>query len=103
MPLKMRVLLRAGIVVSWVVTGVLLSDTQNGLRALSRRALQVRQLQENGFAHAIEILQRVREAGLTFTEVPITVTYSEYSQVKGQKISGSLSILFDLILAKLTK
>jgi glycosyltransferase involved in cell wall biosynthesis len=102
-PLKKRVLLRAGIVVSWVMTGVLLSDTHNGLRALSRRALQTIQLQENGFAHATEILQRVREAGLTFTEVPITVTYSEYSQVKGQKISGSLSILFDLILAKLTK
>jgi hypothetical protein len=35
--------------------------------------------------------------------VPITITYSEYSQQKGQKISGSLSILFDLIMAKLTK
>jgi len=102
-PLKKRVVLRCGILVSWAMTGVLLSDTHNGFRALSRRALEEIQLQENGFAHATEILQRVREAGLRYAEVPITITYSEYSQQKGQKISGSLSILFDLIMAKLTK
>ena len=59
--------------------------------------------QENGFAHATEIMQRVREAGLRYVEVPITISYSEYSQQKGQRLSGSLSILFDLIMAKLTK
>jgi len=50
-----------------------------------------------------EIMQRVREAGLRYVEVPITISYSEYSQQKGQRLSGSLSILFDLIMAKLTK
>jgi glycosyltransferase involved in cell wall biosynthesis len=102
-PLKKRIVLRGGILVSWAMTGVLLSDTHNGFRALSRRALESVQLQENGFAHATEILQRVREAGLRYTEVPITVSYTEYSQLKGQRLSGSLSILFDLIMAKLTK
>ena len=102
-PLKKRILLRGGILISWLMTGMLLSDTHNGLRALSRRALERIQLQENGFAHATEIMQRVREAELAYTEVPITINYSEYSQVKGQKISGSLGILFDLIMAKLTK
>jgi glycosyltransferase involved in cell wall biosynthesis len=102
-PLKKRIVLRGGILVSWVMTGVLLSDTHNGFRALSRRALERVHLQENGFAHATEILQRVREAGLRYVEVPITISYTEYSQAKGQRISGSLSILFDLIMAKITK
>jgi len=97
------VLLRGGILISWAMTGMLLSDTHNGFRALSRRALERVQLQENGFAHATEIMQRVREAGMRYLEVPITITYSEYSQQKGQRLSGSLSILFDLIMAKLTK
>jgi hypothetical protein len=48
-------------------------------------------------------LQCVREAGLRYVEVPITISYTEYSQAKGQRISGSLSILFDLIMAKITK
>ncbi|HKA01503.1 MAG TPA: glycosyltransferase family 2 protein [Candidatus Solibacter sp.] len=102
-PLRKRIILRGGILISWAMTGVLLSDTHNGFRALSRRALEKVQLQENGFAHATEILQRVREAGLRYAEVPITVTYTEYSQMKGQRLSGSLSILFDLIMAKITK
>ncbi len=102
-PWKKRILLRGGILISWAMTGMLLSDTHNGFRALSRRALERVQLQENGFAHATEIMQRVREAGMRYLEVPITITYSEYSQQKGQKLSGSLSILFDLIMAKLTK
>jgi glycosyltransferase involved in cell wall biosynthesis len=102
-PWKKRILLRGGILISWAMTGMLLSDTHNGFRALSRRALERVRLQENGFAHATEIMQRVREAGMRYLEVPITITYSEYSQQKGQKLSGSLSILFDLIMAKLTK
>jgi len=102
-PLKKRLVLKGGILVSWAMTGVLLSDTHNGFRALSRRALERIQLQENGFAHATEILQQVREAGLRYEEAPITITYSDYSQLKGQKISGSISILFDLIMSKLTK
>jgi polyprenyl-phospho-N-acetylgalactosaminyl synthase len=102
-PLKKRIVLRGGILISWLMTGVLLSDTHNGFRALSRKALERVQLQENGFAHATEILQCVREAGLRYVEVPITISYTEYSQAKGQRISGSLSILFDLIMAKITK
>ncbi len=102
-PWKKRILLRGGILISWAMTGMLLSDTHNGFRALSRRALERVHLQENGFAHATEIMQRVREAGMRYLEVPITITYSEYSQQKGQRLSGSLSILFDLIMAKLTK
>jgi len=102
-PLSKRVMLRAGILVSWFMTGVLLTDTHNGFRALSRRALENVQLQENGFAHATEILQRVREARLKYVEVPITITYSTYSKHKGQKLSGSFSILFDLIMARLSR
>jgi glycosyltransferase involved in cell wall biosynthesis len=102
-PWKKRILLRGGILVSWAMTGMLLSDTHNGFRAMSRRALERVQLQENGFAHATEIMQRVREGGMRYVEVPITISYSAYSQQKGQRLSGSLSILFDLIMAKLTK
>jgi glycosyltransferase involved in cell wall biosynthesis len=102
-PWKKRMLLRGGILVSWAMSGMLLSDTHNGFRALSRRALEHIHLQENGFAHATEIMQRVRETGMRYLEVPITISYSQYSTQKGQKLSGSISILFDLIMAKLTK
>ena len=68
---------------------------------MSRRALEKVRLQENGFAHGTEILQRVRESGLRLVEVPITVSYTDYSQQKGQPISNSINVLFDLVLARL--
>ena len=102
-PFNKRILLRGGILVSWLLTGVRLSDTHNGFRALSRRALEQVHLQENGFAHATEILQRVRQSRLRFVEVPITVAYTDYSMQKGQPISNSINVLFDLILARLFK
>ena len=102
-PFKKRLLLRGGILVSWLLSGVRLSDTHNGFRAFSRRALEQVRLQENGFAHATEILQRVRESRLRFVEVPITVSYTDYSIQKGQPISNSINVLFDLVLSRLFK
>lgn len=102
-PSGKRVVLRCGIWISWLMTGVRLSDTHNGFRALSRRALERIRLRENGFAHATEILQRIREARLSYLEVPITVHYSEYSRQKGQRLWNSVNILFDLLLSRIIR
>uniref|UniRef100_Q01XM1 Glycosyl transferase, family 2 n=1 Tax=Solibacter usitatus (strain Ellin6076) TaxID=234267 RepID=Q01XM1_SOLUE len=99
-PLKKRILLRGGILVSWLLAGVRLSDTHNGFRALSRRALELVHIQENGFAHATELLEVIRKSGLRLVEVPTTVIYTEYSIRKGQHISNSVNIVFDLLLSK---
>src|SRR5581483_11667066 len=55
-PLKKRILLRVGIAVSWMFTGMWLTDTHNGFRALSRNAAKHINLLENGYAHCTEIL-----------------------------------------------
>jgi polyprenyl-phospho-N-acetylgalactosaminyl synthase len=100
-PWQRRILLRGGILLSWLLTGVRLSDAHNGFRALSRLALQRIELKETGFAHATEILQRIREGRLRYVEVPITIRYSEYSMQKGQRFSSSLNILFDLLVSRI--
>jgi glycosyltransferase involved in cell wall biosynthesis len=102
-PWQKRILLRGGIWVSWMMTGIRLSDAHNGFRALSRRALERIHIHENGFAHATEILQRIREGKLTYAEVPITVLYSEYSKQKGQRVWNSLNILFELLLSRMMR
>jgi polyprenyl-phospho-N-acetylgalactosaminyl synthase len=102
-PLTKRALLKAGVLVSWLFTGVWLSDTHNGLRALSRAAAQQINLTENGFAHATEILEAIRKAKLRYKEVPVTIRYTEYSQSKGQSVFNSINIVVDLILRKLSK
>ena len=100
-PRGRRVVLRAGIVVSGVFTGMWLSDTHNGFRALSRRALGEIQLRENGFAHATEILAQIRRKKLRYVEVPGAIQYTDYSRKKGQSFWNSLNIVFDLLMEKL--
>jgi glycosyltransferase involved in cell wall biosynthesis len=102
-PWPKRVVLRIGILVSWLLTGIRLSDAHNGFRALSRSAIQRIQLSETGFAHATEILQRIREARLKYVEVPITVAYSDYSRRKGQSVWNSFNIVVDLLLSRILR
>jgi glycosyltransferase involved in cell wall biosynthesis len=100
-PLSKRLLLKAGVFVSWVFTGMWLSDTHNGMRALSRKAAESIVLKENGFAHATEILDLLRRSKIRYREVPVSVRYTEYSRKKGQSIFNSCNILIDLLLRRI--
>jgi glycosyltransferase involved in cell wall biosynthesis len=99
-PWLKRLILRSGIIVSGVFSGLWLSDTHNGFRALSRKALDAIRLHENGFAHATEILSQIRAHRLRCVERPVTVGYSRYSLAKGQSPLNSLNILVDLLVRR---
>jgi glycosyltransferase involved in cell wall biosynthesis len=100
-PLGRRLLLKGGVIVNGLLTGMWLSDAHNGARAMNRAAAQRIRLRENGFAHATEILQEIRDKGLRFAELPIRIHYTDYSQFKGQKASSALRILMDLVIRRL--
>lgn len=102
-PAKKRLALGAARVLSGVLTRVWLSDAHNGFRALSRKAAEQICLRQNAYAHATEILDEVRSAGLRYVEVPTTVRYTDYSLAKGQPMSNGVGIFFDLLLRKLFK
>lgn len=100
-PWKKRLLLKAGVFVSWLFTGVWLTDTHIGFRALSRNVAERIQMTENGYAHCTEILELIRKSGARYIEVPAAVRYTTYSVSKGQSMLNSVNILFDLVLRKL--
>jgi len=100
-PLRKQILLKCGVVVSWIFTRLWLTDTHNGFRALSAAAARQMKITENGFAHATEILELIRRSSLRYCEVPVTIRYSEYSMAKGQSVLNSINILIDLTLRKL--
>lgn len=102
-PSLKRFVLRIGIVVSGVCSGVWLSDTHNGFRALSRRALGAIRLRENGFAHATEILSEIRAHRLRYVERPVTIHYSPYSLEKGQSPLNAFNIVFDLLTRRVLR
>jgi glycosyltransferase involved in cell wall biosynthesis len=80
------------------LTGLSTSDSHNGLRAFSRRALEAIPIRQNRMAHATEIKQRVRDAAsLTVVELPVSVRYTRETLRKGQRGAGAADILRDLL------
>jgi polyprenyl-phospho-N-acetylgalactosaminyl synthase len=101
MPFGRRLLLQAAIWLTRVMTGLRLTDTHNGLRAMTREGASRISLRQNRMAHASELLEQVAGSGLRHIEVPVTIDYTRYSLAKGQRLSDSVTILFDLSAQKL--
>ncbi len=74
-----------------------LTDPQNGFRALSRSAAEKITIEHDGMAHCSEIIMKTLANKLKFKEVPVTIIYHSF----GQKFSGGIKIIKDLIIAKL--
>ncbi len=96
MPLSRRLVLRSAIRFSRMATGLPLTDTHNGLRVLSRRALGSFRLHQDRMAYATELESSIARQQLAWVEVPTTVRYTQYSRAKGQTNLNAVNILFDL-------
>ena len=57
-------------------------------------------LRQNRMAHASEILQLIKDGGLSYAEVPTVVHYTAYSKAKGQTGIGLVDILFDQLMGR---
>ncbi len=93
--LAKRLLLKAAVLYTRAETKLPLTDTHNGLRAMSREFAAGLQLHERGMGHATEILNHVSRSGARWAEVPVQIHYTEYSKAKGQPMINSVNILFD--------
>ena len=96
-----RLVLKLGVLFTRVVSGVRVSDTHNGLRALSRHAARRIRITQDRMAHASEILDRIRQQGLRYCEVPVTIRYSEETLAKGQSSWNALKIAGEFLLGRL--
>ncbi|MBI5858640.1 MAG: glycosyltransferase family 2 protein [Sphingobacteriales bacterium] len=103
MPAGRRMILHIGRGLNYLLTGLMLSDAHNGLRAMNRKAAGFLCITENGMAHATELLTQIKKNQLRFKEVPVNIRYTEYSKKKGQSVWGSFRIFFDLLLNKIFK
>jgi glycosyltransferase involved in cell wall biosynthesis len=102
-PLSRRILLSAATSFTRLTTGLRVTDTHNGLRAMTRRGAGCIDLHQNRMAHASEILHQIAASGLRYVEAPVTVEYSAYSLAKGQRLSDALMILVDLFARRMLR
>ena len=98
LPLKRKILLKGSILVERIFLGIKLSDAHNGFRAFNSNAARKIKINENGMAHASEIIYRIKENGLKYSEIPVNIRYSADTINKGgNTIIRSIEVLYKLI------
>lgn len=91
-----QLFLKLAVAFTRMSTGLALTDTHNGLRAFTAEAAAKLHITQNRMAHASEILAQIATKGLRWCEVPVTISYTEYSQAKGQSMTNSINILWEM-------
>ncbi|MCD4761600.1 hypothetical protein K8R32_01435, partial [bacterium] len=104
--IKEWIIMPIGRLVNKILLNVTLTDPQGGFRALSRKAVSMIDIENDGAAHCSEILYKLTKQDISVLEVPITVKYDSFGQAimggKGRG-TGGMRIVVDLIIAKLIR
>ncbi len=99
MPLHKIIANKIGNFFTWYLYGLWVTDSQSGFRAYSRRAVELINTQTDRYEYDSEVIHEIYIYKLKFTEVPITVRYTEYSMGKIQKQSftNGLKTLYKMV------
>ena len=81
-----------------LVFGVYSRDSQSGLRAFNRRAIELISVRANRYEVSSEILYEARRNKLTVKEVPVEAIYTEHSIGRGTGVIDGFKILWRMIL-----
>ena len=102
-PFFRKILLKGGALIIWVLYGIRLTDSHNGLRALSRHAAEQIELTMDGMEHASELLSEIKKKKISYVEVPVVIRYTKYSMEHGQSSWNAVKIFYKMLMHKLTK
>ncbi|MDD4351681.1 MAG: glycosyltransferase family 2 protein [Candidatus Gracilibacteria bacterium] len=102
-PVLRKISNKLGNLLTWMLFGLWVSDSQSGLKAFSRKAAQTIQIHSNGFESCSEIIREIAWYKVKYVEVPIKVTYSEYSMAKGQSLANGFVTVSKLIIRALMR
>ncbi len=102
-PLTRKILLKAAVVFTWLLSGIRVTDTHNGIRMMTRRGAERINITMNRMEHASEILDQIAASGLRFVEVPVTIRYSLESLAKGQRSTAAGRMALKILAEKVTR
>jgi glycosyltransferase involved in cell wall biosynthesis len=102
-PVVRRMILRLGVLFTWLLYGIRLTDVHNGIRAMTRRGAEKIHLTLNRMEHATEIAEQIATSHLKYVEVPVTVRYSADTLRKGQRTFAAVKLGLKLILERMLR
>lgn len=98
MPAIRRLVKKLALIFTRLTTGLNITDTHIGFQAWRVDALKKITLNQDRMAHASQLLAEISRHKLTYAEIPVTITYTDYSLKKGQNIFNSVNVLWDLLI-----
>jgi glycosyltransferase involved in cell wall biosynthesis len=87
--------------ITYMIFGVFVKDSQSGLRGYNQTALQKIEFHSNQYAFCSEMIWSAHRQKLRIKEVPITAIYTDYSLGKGQTNWGAIQIIRQIIKRRL--
>lgn len=96
-------ILKLGVLFTRLFSRLPVTDAHNGLRAFSHMAAARIRITLDGMAHASEIVDQIRQHGLRWCEVPVTIRYDEDTLRKGQSGWNGLRIVARLVLGRIVR
>lgn len=84
-------------VVSFFLTGKMLTDSQSGLKAISIKLAKKLDLKYDGFEFCMEIIKQAKVTKSVISEVPVNVRYTPETTAKGQNLRSGINMISRLI------
>jgi len=89
--------------VTWFFFWVYVTDSQSWFKAFHKNALNKFEIESNWFEFCSEIIQKIHANKIRYTEVSISVKYTEYSQSKWQNFINWVKTFLKLAIHSLIK
>ncbi|HSX47291.1 MAG TPA: glycosyltransferase family 2 protein [Patescibacteria group bacterium] len=83
--------------ITLIIFGVGITDSQSGMRIFSKQALDTLKWKTSGYEFCSEMIWRAKQQKLIIKEYPIKAIYTEYSLSKGQNNWNAFNIIRSLI------
>jgi glycosyltransferase involved in cell wall biosynthesis len=100
MPWYRRIGLTGMNIITYMLFWTWTTDSQSGMRAFSRNAIEQIQIKTNKMEVSSEFFYEISKKNLKYTEAPIHAIYTDYSLSKGQKNINAFNILGKLIFKR---
>ncbi len=97
-PFLRRLFNGMGNMFTYMTTGKYVTDSQSGFKVFGPKAVQSLDLHLSGFEFCTEIIREAAEHQWKVVELPIRVTYSEYTLAKGQSFSRGVITACKILL-----
>lgn len=86
-----------------VLFGINVTDSQSGLRIYSRKAIEQLHWRSTGFEFCSEMIWRAKQLKMNVDEYPIKAIYTDYSISKGQNNWNAINIVRRLVKQRLVE